>query len=84
VSGRVQGVGFRHACYVEARRLGLWGWVRNSPAGDVELWVEGPSEEALDAMLAWLHRGPPYAQVNEVRCDRVQPSGTYREFSIKP
>ncbi|MDR1024116.1 MAG: acylphosphatase, partial [Treponema sp.] len=64
VSGRVQGVGFRHSCYVEARRLGLKGWVRNTPDGDVELWVEGPSGEALEAMLQWLHRGPPYARVD--------------------
>jgi acylphosphatase len=85
VSGRVQGVGFRYSCYAEARRLGLGGWVRNTPEGDVELWVEslrGAGEE-LEAMLCWLRRGPPQARVDQVRLSRVRPTGLYREFSIE-
>jgi acylphosphatase len=84
VSGRVQGVGFRYSCRAEARRLGLKGWVRNTPEGDVELWAESPSEEALEALLDWLRRGPPLSRVDEVRPGRVRPTGVYREFSIEP
>jgi acylphosphatase len=83
VSGRVQGVGFRYSCHAEARRLGLRGWVRNTPEGDVEVWMESPSEKALETMLDWLRRGPPHARVDEIRYDRVRPTGAYREFSIK-
>jgi acylphosphatase len=84
VSGRVQGVGFRYSCYAEARRLGLKGWVRNTPDGDVELWVESPSEEALEAMLQWLdQKGPPHARIDSLRYDRARPGG-YRDFLIEP
>jgi acylphosphatase len=84
VSGRVQGVGFRYSCYVQARRLGLGGWVRNTPEGDVEIWLEGPGPDQIEAMLDWLRRGPPYARVDKLRCDPVLPTGTYRDFAIEP
>ncbi|MDR1252677.1 MAG: acylphosphatase [Treponema sp.] len=80
VSGRVQGVGFRYTCYNEARRLGLSGWVRNEPDGDVEVWVEG-GDEKLDRFLQWLHRGPPGARVDYVNAEKRQPAG-YRGFNI--
>jgi acylphosphatase len=84
VSGRVQGVGFRYSCYVQARRLGLGGWVRNTPEGNVEIWLESSGQEQIETMLDWLRRGPPYARVDELHCNAVLPTGTYQEFSIKP
>jgi acylphosphatase len=84
VGGRVQGVGFRYSCYTLARRLGLGGWVRNTPDGDVEVWLEGPAGERLDTMLEWLRQGPPSARVDRFRCDSVQPANASREFSIVP
>jgi acylphosphatase len=82
VEGRVQGVGFRYSAFHEARRLGLTGWVRNTRDGDVEVFAEGPREK-LDAMLKWLHRGPPGARVDSVRYDLRSPLGIYRDFSIE-
>jgi acylphosphatase len=62
VSGRVHGVGFRYAALIEARRLGLAGWVRNVPDGTVELVAEGlPS--AVQSLIAWCEHGPPSARV---------------------
>jgi acylphosphatase len=81
VYGRVQGVGFRYSCYHEARRLGLTGWVRNKPDGNVEVWAEG-NKEKLDLFLQWLRRGPPGARVDQVRYDICPPAGTYRIFEI--
>jgi acylphosphatase len=80
ILGRVQGVGFRYSAYHEARRLGLSGWVRNTPEGDVELWAEG-SGEKLNTLLRWLRRGPPGARVESVRHSSRTPRG-YRDFSI--
>jgi len=47
----------------EAARLGISGWVRNLPGGDVEALFSGP-EEAVDAMLEICRRGPRYAVVD--------------------
>ena len=67
--GRVQGVGFRHATYVQARSLGLTGWVRNLPDGRVEACFEG-RENVIDAMLAWCHEGPGLSTVTHVDATR--------------
>jgi acylphosphatase len=82
VEGRVQGVGFRYSCYAEARRIGLSGWVRNTPEGDVEVWAEG-TREKLENFLTWLRRGPPGARVDRVKCRQPAALGIYRDFSIR-
>lgn len=65
VRGVVQGVGFRWFVREEARALGLRGWVRNEPTGEVLLEVAG-AEAALDTLVAALHRGPPASHVSGV------------------
>jgi acylphosphatase len=66
----------------EARRLGLYGWVRNTISGGVEVWVEG-TEEKIAALQAWLHRGPPGARVDSVRLEKCPPTGEYDRFSLR-
>ena len=82
VEGRVQGVGFRYQCALEGRRLGLGGWVRNLPDGDVEIWAEGPKSK-LDEFLKWLRRGPPGARVDFLHYDLCVPEGNYKDFNIE-
>jgi len=77
VRGRVQGVFFRGAMQEEAERLGLTGWVRNRPDGTVEAEAEGP-RDAVDALVAWAHRGPPAARVEDVTIAWQTPSGAGR------
>lgn len=80
VSGAVQGVGFRHYTKVRARELGLSGWVRNLPDGRVETWLEGP-EDAVQAMLEWLQRGPTSARVSEVAIEPKDPA-SHAQFRV--
>ena len=82
VEGRVQGVGFRYTCVNEGQRLKLSGWVRNTSGGDVEVWAEGPADK-LEALLKWLHRGPPGARVDKVHCENCVPTGRYRGFGVE-
>jgi acylphosphatase len=82
VSGRVQGVGFRAATRAEAARHGLTGWVRNTHDGDVELVASGGST-ALEALLEWLRKGPPAAQVIDVRRQFVDCAEVFSNFSIR-
>ena len=68
IHGLVQGVGFRAALAVEARRRGLAGWVRNRRDGTVEALIAGAAAE-VDALVAWAQRGPPAASVSRIEVD---------------
>jgi len=72
VTGRVQGVSFRWSTEQEATRLGLDGWVRNDPDGSVRAYAAGP-RDAVDALVAWCHEGPPAARVAGVDATDVEP-----------
>ena len=65
VRGRVQGVYFRASTQREAKRLGLTGWVKNRPDGNVEVLAEG-EEEGLKDLIAWANKGPSAARVERV------------------
>lgn len=65
VHGRVQGVWFRESARLEARRLGVAGWVRNLPDGSVEAIAEG-DPDAVEAFVAWCGVGPLSARVDAV------------------
>ena len=45
--------------------LGLRGWVKNLPNGDVEIVAEGPRRE-LKILAAWANQGPRLARVTGV------------------
>ena len=70
VRGRVQGVGFRWFVRVQARRLGLSGWVFNAPDGSVEIAASG-DQSKLDELRRAVGRGPDGAVVEGL--DELQP-----------
>lgn len=81
VTGRVQGVGFRHFTRQEARRLGLIGWVRNEADGSVRVVAEGP-REALEQLLDALRHGPASALVSDVEADWQAATGDFDAFEV--
>ncbi len=72
VSGRVQGVFFRASTRDIAQAMGLEGYARNLDDGRVEVLAQG-SEEAIEALRAWLHEGPPQARVEQVERESALP-----------
>ncbi len=72
VSGRVQGVYYRASTQQQARRLAVAGWVRNRPDGSVEAWLEG-APDAVEALLAWMRRGPEGARVMDITVTETRP-----------
>ena len=82
VSGRVQGVGFRFTARDEAQGLGLKGWVRNCPSGEVEIVAEG-REDVLKMLAAWAHLGPPAAHVSRVHEEWSEFTGQFADFRIR-
>lgn len=81
IEGRVQGVFFRASTRDEARALGLTGWARNLPDGRVEALFEG-DKRAVENMLAWCHKGPPYAYVDRVEVEWQPYQGDLTDFRI--
>ena len=77
IHGRVQGVWFRESMRVEAERLNVTGWVRNTPDGAVEAVIQGPAG-AVDALIEWARSGPPLARVDRVEIGEAQ--GQYSGF----
>ena len=65
VRGRVQGVGYRFFTQRIALGLGVRGWVRNLPDGDVEVHAEA-AEAVLRKFRVELEHGPAYSEVTEV------------------
>jgi acylphosphatase len=72
IAGRVQGVGYRDWLVREARRHGLWGWVRNRADGTVEALLAG-EEDALQAVTTACRRGPPLALVDSITESFAEP-----------
>lgn len=70
VAGRVQGVYFRASTREQAQQRGLAGHAQNLADGRVEVLVIGESA-AVHALIDWLHRGPPSADVTRVDVEEV-------------
>ena len=62
ITGKVQGVYFRHSTRLEAERLAIRGVARNLPDGSVEVIAHG-SPEAVENLRQWLRHGPSGARV---------------------
>lgn len=80
VSGRVQGVYFRHSCRREANQRSVNGWVRNGDDETVRAHFEG-EPTAVEALVDWCRTGPPEAQVDAVQIFEHQPEGL-RDFRV--
>lgn len=65
VKGKVQKVSYRFTAQQMAIKLGLTGYVKNLPNGDVFMEAEG-AEDAINKLIEWCYVGPPLAKVTEV------------------
>lgn len=81
VKGRVQGVFYRRHTAMQAEKLGVTGWVRNVPNGDVEVLICGVPE-AVESLREWLWEGPEIAQVTEVRTREI-PFEHHASFEVR-
>jgi len=82
VQGSVQGVGFRPFVYKLAHRLGLAGYVLNSPQG-VEIVAEGPAQ-ALERFLRGLNQEKPALVAYSLFESKALPVLGLGPFEIRP
>ena len=81
VIGKVQGVGFRFYTNKKATELGVNGYVKNMRDGSV--LIEAESDEVkMDEFISWVHQGPEWARVDEVKMQE-QPVAKYTGFTVR-
>ena len=81
IRGRVQGVGYRYFARGIALRLGVRGFVRNLPDGDVEVHAQAGAE-ILREFRAELERGPVSSRVQEIVENAATLTDRYSSFEI--
>jgi acylphosphatase len=81
ISGQVQGVWYRASTKQKAEALGLTGWVKNTAQGNVEAVFEG-DESTVNQMIAWCRKGPPLAQVTDVKITHTHFGGEFTGFVV--
>ena len=82
ISGRVQGVFFRHNIKKLALKLGITGWVKNTADRKVEAVAEG-EEEKISQLLAFCKKGPLMASVEKVGQEVLSGEKEFDYFSIR-
>lgn len=82
VSGRVQGVGFRHHVFLKALSIGATGYVRNLSLDKVEIVIDEVSTFNVP-MLKLILDGPPLARVSYIDSEEMEFYKEIKTFSIR-
>ena len=82
LTGRVQGVGFRHFVHQKAMEFNLYGWVKNKTDGTVEIEVAG-DEEMILVFTDLLKTGNRYSSIDRVFKTELPVRKKYISFFIK-
>ena len=80
VSGKVQGVFFRQALKVVAKKNNVLGWVRNLKDGRVEAILEGDTK-SVNSVIEWTHIGPANSRVDDIEVN-IEDVYSGNKFSI--
>lgn len=81
IKGIVQGVNFRNFIKIQADRIGIKGYVRNTHDGHVEAFFEG-EEERIKEIISTVHVGPPYSKVKEVKLYEQDSLSNFKDFKV--
>ena len=80
VTGKVQGVYYRHSTRMKAAELSICGTARNLPDGNVFIEAEG-EEAILQKFIDWCKVGPTHASVTKIRVSEIETKG-FIDFQI--
>lgn len=81
VKGKVQGVFFRQALKVMAKKKNVFGCVRNLKDGRVEAILEG-EDINVSSLVEWCHAGPANARVEDVEIRNEKYKGEFSKFEV--
>ena len=81
VTGKVQGVGYRDFTEKYTKENQLYGWIKNTQKGDVEIVIQGSPDE-LKLCIEALNQGPPLAQIESLSVDWKTSDKIFNEFKV--
>ena len=81
IRGKVQGVFFRQAVKVTAKKNNISGWAKNLDDGRVEVLLEGDSE-SVNTVIEWSNIGPANARVDEVKIKTKKFKNEFLSFEV--
>ena len=83
IDGKIfEQVFFRHNTQKVGHKLGLTGFVRNVPNGNVEIIAEG-DEEKLEQLIQYCKIGPRWANVENVEVKYEDSKNEFDSFSVR-
>lgn len=81
INGDVIGVGFRAWTKIQAKIIGVTGWVKNVESR-VEALIQG-EEEKVNQIIEIIKKGPPVSHVSDVEIFWQEPKEVFDAFEIK-
>ena len=81
VSGKVQGVFFRQAMKVIAKKNNVYGWVRNLPDKRVVAILEGDNN-SVNSIIEWARVGPANSRVDGVEVSNEEFKNEFSAFEV--
>jgi len=81
VSGKVQGVFFRQALKVVAKKNNVLGWVRNLKDGCVEAILEGDNK-SINSVVEWTRIGPANSCVDDIEVSNEEFKNEFSTFDV--
>jgi len=81
VTGKVQGVFFRQALKVVAKKNNVLGWVRNLKDGRVEAILEGDNK-SIDSVIEWTRIGPANSRVDDIVVSNEEFKNEFSTFDV--
>ena len=81
ISGKVQGVFFRQALKVIAKKNNIFGWVRNLPDKRVEAILEG-DDKYVNQVIEWIRIGPANSRVDHVEVNNEEFKNEFSIFEV--
>lgn len=83
IKGMVQMVGFRYFAVRYAQKLGIDGFVRNLPSGEVEV-IARSDEDSMNEFIGLLKKGPASAVVKDaVISYNSELDENFTDFSVR-
>jgi len=81
VTGKVQGVFFRQALKVVAKKNNVLGWVRNLKDGRVEAILEGDNK-SINSVIEWTRIGPANSRVDDIEVSNEELKNKFSTFDV--